>query len=324
MKVGVYVGSYGIEKDWRKRDEIQQREFNAGFIASSWDTIQIGAGKLTYPLSLDQDVARATSSAMEETYFHLITWFQHTPGYLKSLSSDQVRMEAGNYVKDYVKHYSSRGQTRVLNIVNEAYYTYLGGDVLLEKLGKDYVTFLFEEGAKAAKPGDTLVYSDYDILPRTSSSQKNPRDTLIREILTKLKNSSVIRNSDTTIGLGMQASLIAGNDLTPEEIASIIDSYGVPVYVTEADVLLSKNDQPDRLQTQAENYMALLSGILLSKNCRSIYIFGTDDKASWYERQPDLAEYSPSADPLLFDDNFDKKAAYYGLLKTMLMNLDKR
>jgi GH35 family endo-1,4-beta-xylanase len=321
VRVGVYVGSYGVEKDWQLRDAIQQREFNGGFVAGSWNSIQTGKGIIDYPKSFDQDVARAKSPGMEEVYFHTMTWFMQTPEYLRSLSSEQVETQVGTYIKDYVTRYSTTtGKKSIFNVVNEAFYTYNGGDVLRQKLGEDYVTLLFREAAKAAKSGDTLVYSDYDIIPRASSQEKR-NDVKVRTILRKLLDDPEIKKTGVTIGLGMQASLISGNDLTSQEIAAIIDGYGVPVYVTEADVLMGNDNSSDRLLTQSENYRTLMKGILQSNNCRSIYVFGTDDAASWYERQPDLADYSRVADPLLFDDNFKKKAAYYGLSSALFEGL---
>jgi GH35 family endo-1,4-beta-xylanase len=324
VKIGVYVGSYGVEKDWQLRDQIQEREFNAGFVASSWNSIQTGKGVINFPISLDQDATIARSAGMEEIYFHLMTWFMQTPGYLRSLSNEEVGSEVGAYIRDYVTKYSSTtGEHSVFNVVNEAFYTYNGGDVLKQKLGEDYVTFLFREAAKAAKPGDTLVYSDYGIIPRSSSNEVR-NDEKIHKIINSLLNDLEIKASGVNIGLGMQVSLIGGNDLTSEEIAKIIDSYGVPVYLTEVDVLIGNDTSITRLMNQSREYETIIKGVLLSKNCKSVYIFGTDDASSWYERQPDLADYSPNANPLLFDDNFAKKASYYGVMQALFENLLKQ
>jgi hypothetical protein len=118
VKVGVYVGSYGVEKDWQLRDVVQQREFNAGFVAGSWNSIQTGKGIINYPISLDQDVARAKSPGMEDVYFHIMTWFMQTHDYLRSLSSEEAKTQVGAYIRDYVTKYSTTtGKKNIFNIV---------------------------------------------------------------------------------------------------------------------------------------------------------------------------------------------------------------
>ncbi len=321
VKIGVYVGSYGVEQGWQKRNEIQKREFNAGLVSMEWKQVQTAKDVISFPDWLSQDLSICTSSDMTECYLHTVTWFQNTPDYLRSLPPEQVKAEVSAYIKAVVKRY--KGKVNIYNIVNEAFYTYGGGDVLMQKLGKDYITFLFDEAAKEANAGDMLIYNDYNVLSGASSNA-GERTQQIKEILQSLKDSAVIKDSKVIIGLGIQAHLLSHDNLTKEQLAEVIDGFGVPVIISEADVILSDNNSANRLQTQAETYKLLMDGVLISKNCKSVYILGTDDSASFFERQPSLPYFSSKADPLLFDDNFEKKASYYGILQSMFENLLKQ
>jgi endo-1,4-beta-xylanase len=258
---------------------------------------------------------------MSECYLHTVTWFQKSPDYLRSLPPEQVKAEISAYVKAIVRKYN--GKVNVYNIVNEAFYTYGGGDVLMQKLGEDYITFLFDEAAKEANAGDMLIYNDYNVLSG-AGSKAGERIQQIKEILQNLNGSTVIKDSKVIIGLGIQSHLLSYDNPTKEQLAEVIDQFGVPVIISEADVILSDNVLIDRLQTQAEVYKLLMDGVLISKNCKSVYIFGTDDAASFFERELSLPYFSSKADPLLFDDDFMKKASYYGLLQSLFENLLKR
>jgi endo-1,4-beta-xylanase len=61
----------------------------------------------------------------------------------------------------------------------------------------------------------------------------------------------------------------------------------------------------------------MLEACLESGVCKGFTIWGFSDKDSVWETQKDIDGYSPKADPLLYDDNFSPKPAYFAVLEVL-------
>ena len=96
---------------------------------------------------------------------------------------------------------------------------------------------------------------------------------------------------------------VAGN-ITP------FNSLGLQVQVTEMDVLTStlfkKFDDE-----QAKVYYDMLRVCLEAHNCTAFTMWGFSDRHSWYRYYLKQAW----ANPLIYDDRYRPKSAYYGLVK---------
>jgi endo-1,4-beta-xylanase len=91
---------------------------------------------------------------------------------------------------------------------------------------------------------------------------------------------------------------------------------GVQVYVTEMDVYQGPPGfVPDPFLRQQQIYHDVLAACLASPACKAYYTWGLTDRLNMYQhrvRDPHL-----DAKPLPFDENYQKKPAYYGMLAAL-------
>jgi endo-1,4-beta-xylanase len=79
---------------------------------------------------------------------------------------------------------------------------------------------------------------------------------------------------------------------------------GVKVHVTEMDVKLGSTNSPEASAKQKEIFYNVVHTCLLDSNCIGFMTWGIADRYT-------------EAKPVLFDDDFKKKPAYYGVLQAL-------
>lgn len=98
---------------------------------------------------------------------------------------------------------------------------------------------------------------------------------------------------------------------------------GLQVYVTEMDAYQGQSGTiPDAFQRQKTVYHDVLAACLASPACKAFYTWGISDIHNMYQSRP----RDPLADakPLPFDENYQKKPAYYGLQQALEERLSKQ
>lgn len=254
---------------------------------------------------------------------HTLVWFSQTPRSLfaEKYSNDQnaplvsrekmlKRME--NYIKNVIE-YANKNYPGVIyawDVVNEAINIDDGqkdglrtkDNLWYQVVGPDYIEKAFEFARKYASKDQKLFYNDY------STADKTKCDYIVK-LLTKLKDKGIID------GIGMQSHIsidspsIMDIDTTTREYAKL----GLEVQVTELDMAMNKNTKAD-LQKQATNYKRLF--ILFKRwkdqgiKITNVTFWGITDDQSWLNNLNGDTEY-----PLLFDDKYKKKPAFYGVLQ---------
>ncbi|MBZ5705176.1 MAG: endo-1,4-beta-xylanase [Acidobacteriia bacterium] len=91
---------------------------------------------------------------------------------------------------------------------------------------------------------------------------------------------------------------------------------GMPVYITEMDVYQGPpGSVKDPWETQRRIYHDVAATCLADSNCKGMTIWDLSDKDTWLvnKRQEDLHDAKPD----LFDDDHQKKPAYYGVLDAL-------
>ena len=90
---------------------------------------------------------------------------------------------------------------------------------------------------------------------------------------------------------------------------------GLEVYVTEMDAYQGPPGAiPDVWQRQKQVYHDVLAACLASPACKGYYTWGVSDRHNSYQNRRDP---HPDPKPLPFDDNYQKKPAYYGMLEAL-------
>jgi endo-1,4-beta-xylanase len=265
---------------------------------------------------------------------HTLVWQNQTPDWAfvdsanKLLSRDAMLARMRDHISTIVGRY--KGKVKGWDVVNEALTDEgaLGKTKWLETIGEDFIAKAFEY-AHAADPNAELYYNDYSL------DKPAKRDAACR--LVKDLQSKGLRID----GVGIQGHW-GMNYPTREDLDAFIDSIGalgVKVMVTELDIdILPKSFEymgadvnvradlqkelnpyvdglPDDVQKKlADRYSELFTQLLTHKDVVSrVTFWGVYDKTSWLNNWPVRGRTSY---PLLFDRNYQPKAAFFAVIKT--------
>ena len=103
-----------------------------------------------------------------------------------------------------------------------------------------------------------------------------------------------------------------------DEFKAFLDSarkLGVKVHITEMDVYQGPDDTPEAFAKQKEVFYNVVHACLKDSNCIGFMTWGIADRYSWL-RTLDWKNL-PNAKPVLFDEQYGKKPAYYGVMEAL-------
>jgi endo-1,4-beta-xylanase len=103
-----------------------------------------------------------------------------------------------------------------------------------------------------------------------------------------------------------------------EEFKDFLESarkVGVKVHITEMDVYQGSTSSAEAFARQKEIFYNVVHTCLLDSNCIGFMTWGIADRYTWL-RTADWKNF-PDAKPVLFDDDFKKKPAYFGVLQAL-------
>jgi endo-1,4-beta-xylanase len=175
-------------------------------------------------------------------------------------------------------------------------------------IGEAYLPIAFRLANKYNKRAE-LFYNDYNL-------ENNGAKTAGAARIVKLIKSYGV-NID---GVGYQAHL--SSEKTPTSPSALPDQatleaalhhtadLGVDVVYTEIDVRMNTPATPEKLKVQAEAYERIAKSCLNVKRCIGMTVWGISDKYSWIP-----STFAGEGAALLWDENYNKKPAYYGFLK---------
>jgi len=181
-----------------------------------------------------------------------------------------------------------------------------GASIFGQKQTKQYIEDAFKAAYKA-DPNAKLLYNDYAI--ETNDAKFNG----MYEMLKDLKSRNVPIH-----GVGFQVHL--DSSFTEADAQGFADKMqkiadlGLESYVTEMDVGCSSNSQAG-LEQQADIYYWVTKACLEQPKCVALQVWGIRDSQSW-RINPDAPEDRAIA-PLIFNDNGERKPAYYGIQRAL-------
>ena len=247
---------------------------------------------------------------------HTLVWHSQTPDwFFKENFSDDgdwvdkdtmiTRME--NYIKNVMEGLATQYpdvEFYAWDVVNEAWqdngtpraagssksgdsnssaWTRIFGD-------NSFIEYAFQFARKYAPAGCKLYYNDFnEYMPQ--------KTTAIYDMAMELKEKGLID------GIGMQSHLDVGfpNASTYEKALSKFASTGLDVQITELDIITNDTSEAG-LEKQAQMYSDIFDLYVKYKDSISaVVIWGVTDDQSW----------RASRVPLLFDENFKAKPAFY-------------
>jgi len=229
------------------------------------------------------------------------------PGYLtRDTSTEDFRQAVHEHISTLVGRY--KGKIHAWDVLAEAVNDDGRGlrkSLFLDKLGEDYIAEVFHV-AHEADPDALLIYEDY------GAEGVGDKSDGVYSMVKKLKTDGVPIDE-----VGLQMHIGALNYPKPEDIAANVRrlaDLGLNVSIAEMDVEIRQlpGDLPQREEVQRKVYHDVIAACLKEKGFRNITFWGFTDAYSWID-----SWYAPD-DPLLFDENYEPKPAYWGVLDALL------
>jgi endo-1,4-beta-xylanase len=220
---------------------------------------------------------------------HTLAWHSQQPGWMQNLSGTTLRNAMKNHITKVMQHY--QGKIYAWDVVNEAYADGNSGgrrDSNLQRSGNDWIEDAFRT-ARQADPTAKLCYNDYNT-DNWSAAKTQGVYAMVRDFTSRGVPIDCV---------GFQVHFTGGSAL-PGNFQTTLSSFaalGVDVQLTEVDVTNASTSQ----------YQGLTQACLNVPRCAGISVWGVRDSDSWRS----------SENPLLFDGNGNKKAAYTSVLNAL-------
>jgi endo-1,4-beta-xylanase len=268
-----------------------------------WGQIERQPGQRDYGRA-DEIAAFAEARGMR-IKGHALVWHGDSPAWLESLSPPEARIALEDHIRTTVGRY--RGRIAAWDVVNEAIADDRSGlrdTVYLRKLGPGYIAEAFRR-AHEADPDALLIYNDYGAegLGRKSDDVYN----LLRDL----------RAQGVPIGgVGLQMHLDAASRPETADIARNmrrLADLGLLVNISEMDVRVARlpGTPAARLEDQRRVYHDVVAACVAEPRCHAVTFWGFTDRYSWID-----GFFGPD-DPLLFDESYRAKPAYYGVMDAL-------
>jgi endo-1,4-beta-xylanase len=237
---------------------------------------------------------------------------QHSPEYLYwPITVAQLRDELRSHLQTYVGHYP---QVKVWNVVNEP----VDGtgawrdNVFGQRLGSDWIREALVDAYQANPNATFVAINDFGADGMNAKSDKifqYYRDHLV----------GAIPSDHLAVGLQMHLSACdAGLDNpSPDKIKQNIQRFadlGVQVHITEMSYNVRCLPAATRFQSQANKYHDVVAACMAVAQCRAISTWGVGDTDSRSEAQ---ATGGTPDYPMLYDQNYTPKPAYYSVVDAL-------
>jgi endo-1,4-beta-xylanase len=231
---------------------------------------------------------------------HALIWHGSVPPWVNGLSPSELRVAFESHIRSVAEHF--RGRVHAWDVVNEAVAddgSGLRDTVFRQKLGDQYIADAFRI-ARQADPQALLFYNDYGGEGLTQKSNR------IYELMQSLRAQGV-----PVDGVGLQMHITASNPPSELDVASNmrrLAALGLLVNISEMDVRIRNLPAQTRLEAQKSVYRSIVAVCVAEPRCDAVTFWGFTDAYSWIDAQ------FGADDPLLFDEQYGAKPAYYGVL----------
>ncbi|WUU02252.1 endo-1,4-beta-xylanase [Streptomyces pseudovenezuelae] len=269
---------------------ILDREFNSVTPENEmkWDTTERSRGSFNFGPG-DQIVNRAAAHG-QRMRGHTLVWHSQLPSWVSSIrDANMLRSVMNNHITQVMNHY--KGRIYAWDVVNEAFADGGSGQqrssVFRDVLGTGFIEEAFRT-ARSADPSAKLCYNDYSI-----ENWSDAKTQGVYRMVRDFKSRGVPIDC-----VGFQSHFGTGGP--PSSFQTTLSNFaalGVDVQITELDIA----------QASSAAYANTVRACVNVARCTGITVWGIRDSDSWRSGE----------NPLLFDRNGNKKAAYQSTLTAL-------
>jgi endo-1,4-beta-xylanase len=239
---------------------------------------------------------------------HCLVWHKQIPKWMNNdqLSQEELLSVLKEYITTVVGHL--KGKVYAWDVVNEAIDEnepdHYRKSVWMKVIGPGYIDSAFV-WAHQADPDALLFYNDY------GAEAMNAKSDAVYELVKGMKDRGIPID-----GVGLQCHFQVGKidfDGLKKNMQRLED-LGLQTQITELDISIDTGkENAQTLKQQADAYGKLARIWLEDQNCTAFMIWGLSDQYSWI---PSFSN-NKRGTPLLWDENFNKKPAYYQVLNQL-------
>ncbi len=265
-----------------------------------WDTTEPSNGVFNFAPG-DQIVAHAKATGAR-VRGHNLVWDSQLPSWVSSLPLTQVQSAMETHITTEVSHY--RGQLYAWDVVNEPFNEdgTLKTDVFDRAFGgAGYIADALRT-AHAADPTAKLYLNDFNI------EGENAKSNAMFSLVQSLKAQGVPID-----GVGFESHFILGQ--VPADMQANMARFaalGVDVAVTELDDRITLPATAANLQTQANEFAAVVKDCLGVARCVGVTQWGIGDADSWIP-----GTFAGQGAATMFDQNYQPKPAFNSVVAAL-------
>jgi len=252
-----------------------------------WDTTEPSSGLFNFAPA-DAIVSHASAHG-QRMRGHTLVWHSQLPNWVSSITDpDTLRSVMNNHITAEMTHY--KGKIYAWDVVNEAFAdgsTQHRSSVFQNVLGNGFIEEAFRT-ARNADPSAKLCYNDYNI--------ENWSDAKTQGVYSMVKDFKARGVPIDCVGFQSHFGT-SGPPASFQTTLSNFAALGVDVQITELDIA----------QASTTAYSDTVRDCLNVARCTGITVWGIRDSDSWRTGE----------NPLLFDNNGNKKPAYGAVLTAL-------